>query len=129
MNRKGFTLVELLAVILILLSISLVSVISITSSLNKRDESECREQKELAVNSAKIYFSLVDNAKCAGKGNITPCVYVKDLIDRGYFNEKNKYNKIGCGSEDSDCTDKGNYVTIEVTDGKSEYKFKGECNS
>lgn len=129
MNRKGFTLVELLAVILILLSISLVSVVSITSSLNKRDESECKEQKELAVNAAKIYFSLVDNAKCAGKGNITPCVYVKDLIDQNYFNEKSKYNKIGCGNTDTGCTDRGNYVTIEVTNGKSEYKFKGECSS
>ena len=37
MNNKGFTLVELLAVIVILLSVSLVSVYGISSSLNKRD--------------------------------------------------------------------------------------------
>lgn len=58
MNNKGFTLVELLAVILILIGISLVSVASITSSLERNDKKECERQKELVINAAKVYFSL-----------------------------------------------------------------------
>ncbi len=60
LNNKGFTLVELLAVMVILITISLVSVGGITSSLTKRDAKECEEQQELAVSAAKIYFSLHD---------------------------------------------------------------------
>lgn len=58
MNNKGFTLVELLAVMVILISISLVAVGGISASLEKRDIKECEEQQELAISAAKIYFSL-----------------------------------------------------------------------
>lgn len=60
MNNKGFTLIELLAVIVILIGISLTAVIGISSSLERREKKECEEQIELAKNSAKIYFSLLD---------------------------------------------------------------------
>ena len=40
MDNKGFTLVELLAVMVILISISLIAVAGITSSLERRDEKE-----------------------------------------------------------------------------------------
>ena len=65
LNNKGFTLVELLAVMVILITISLVSVGGVTSSLTKRDVKECQEQQELAVSAAKIYFSLT------GKTSVT----------------------------------------------------------
>ena len=58
MNNKGFTLVELLAVMVILITISLVSVGAVTESLTRRDVKECEEQQQLAVGMAKIYFSL-----------------------------------------------------------------------
>ena len=58
MNRKGFTLVELLAVILILSGISLVAVASISSSLDRRGTKECEEQIAVAINSAKLFFSI-----------------------------------------------------------------------
>ena len=58
MNNRGFTLVELLAVMIILISISLVAVGNVTDSLVRREEKECEEQKELAISAAKIYFSL-----------------------------------------------------------------------
>lgn len=58
MNNKGFTLIELLAVMLILVSISFVAVGGIVESLKKRDIKECKEQQELAISAAKIYFSL-----------------------------------------------------------------------
>ena len=58
MNNKGFTLVELLAVMVILISISLVTVVSVTTSLTRREGKECKEQQELAISAAKIFFSL-----------------------------------------------------------------------
>ena len=60
LNNKGFTLVELISVMVILISISLVAVGGITESLTNRDIKECKEQQELAVSAAKIYFSLND---------------------------------------------------------------------
>ena len=84
MNNKGFTLVELLAVMVILITISLVSVSAVTESLVRREGKECKEQQELAVNAAKIYFSL----------NNTSSVSVSTLKNEGYFKEKNKIDKI-----------------------------------
>ena len=75
MNRRGFTLVELLAVIVILSGISLVVVASINSTLERRDEKELDEQIKLAINAAKIYFSLES-------GN---CVKIDDLVNGDYL--------------------------------------------
>lgn len=61
LNNKGFTLIELISVMVILISISLVAVTGITNSLTNRDIKECKEQQELAISAAKIYFSLSDN--------------------------------------------------------------------
>ena len=80
MNNKGFTLVELLAVIVILLSVSLVSVYGISSSLNKRDIKECNEEIELAKNAAKIYFSL--------DGLYESKVTIEELKAKNYLKEK-----------------------------------------
>ena len=105
MNKKGFTLIELLAVIVILSSISLIVVSSITSSLERRDNDECEQQKKLAVNAAKIYFSLNED-----NGNE---VKISELKNGGYINEQSKTNKL----------DDDSYVKIENDD----YVFYGEC--
>lgn len=84
MNNKGFTLVELLAVILVLIGVSLIAVSSISSSLGRREEKELAEQIELAKNAAKIYFSLEDKT----------CVKVGTLIDENYFNGTSKTDRL-----------------------------------
>lgn len=81
MNNKGFTLVELLAVIVILVGISLTTVMGISASLERRDVKECEEQVEIAKNAAKIYFSLLDK------------ITVGELVDKGYFN-RSEVNKL-----------------------------------
>ena len=104
MNRKGFTLVELLAVIVILSGMSLIVVLSISSSLERRDEKECNEQKELAINAAKIYFSLNGSATSVNIGT---------LKSGGYFNEKSKTDRLNDNS------------TISI--GTDKYVYNGEC--
>lgn len=102
MNNKGFTLVELLAVIVILVSISLVAVGGITASLENRDKKECIEQQELAVGAAKIYFSLNDMKS----------VTILELKNGDYFSSTSKINKLN----DSD--------VIAITDSGYTYNNK-----
>lgn len=109
MNNKGFTLVELLAVIVILSGMSLVVVGSISSSLIKRDQKECEEQIELAKNAAKIYFSLNDvNEVC-----------VKTLQDNNYFSGNKKIDRLII-EDTSNCTN--SKIMIEG----NQYKYSNE---
>lgn len=89
MNKKGFTLVELLAVIVILLGLSVLTSWGISSALERRDEQELNEQQELAKGAAKIYFSLT---------NSETCVNVSKLKSDGYFSNNSKIDKIKDGS-------------------------------
>lgn len=106
MDNKGFTLVELLAVLVILSAISMTTVVGISASLDKRDIRECKEEVEFAINSAKIYFSL------EGKGSAE--VSIGTLKEKGYLDDK-KTTKI----KDED--------TIVVSD--SGYSFSRECGN
>lgn len=101
MNRKGFTLVELLAVIVILVGISLTAVMGISASLEKRESKECEDQIQIAISAAKIYFSL----------NEVSSVTVGLLKENDYFSGDSKVDRLS----DTD--------TIEFSnDG---YKFTG----
>ena len=103
MNNKGFTLVELLAVIIILSGMSLVVVGSISSSLIKRDQKECEEQIELAKNAAKIYFSLNEDINS---------VTVLELKNNDYFNANKKVDRL---NDDSTVTYDNNGYTFNGT--------------
>ena len=88
-NNHGFTLVELLAVIVILGSVSAITIVGITASLERRDEKECEEQIELVKNAAKIYFSLQENGSV-----INSYVTVEVLINNGYFDDDSKIDRL-----------------------------------
>lgn len=89
LDNRGFTLVELLAVIVILVAISYVAVSGIGSSLENRDKKECVEQQELAVGAAKIYFSL----------NGSTSVTVGNLKAGNYLKEGNKVDRLSDDDE------------------------------
>ena len=91
MNNRGFTLIELLAVIVMLLGVSLIAVFGISASLEKRDVKECEEQQELAVNYAKIYFSLSEED--------VDSVKISELKEAGYFKENQKTDRLNDSDE------------------------------
>lgn len=83
-NNRGFTLVELLAVIVILLALSLATGWGITSVLEDRKAKECQEQQELAIGAAKIYFSVKD----------ATTVTIAKLIEENYFANSKKIDQL-----------------------------------
>ncbi len=56
-NNKGFTLVELLAVIVILITILLIAIPSITSSLERSKEKQNQAKYRLIESASEIYIS------------------------------------------------------------------------
>lgn len=102
MNNKGFTLVELLAVLVILLSISVVAITNVTASLKRNDEQELRAQEKKAINAAKIYFSN-DN-----KMSETESVKISALINGGYIDEE-EVDKLNVNDYVVYCSNKTGY--------------------
>lgn len=95
-DNRGFTLIELLVVMIILAGISLIAVSGISESLQRREIRDCVHQQELAINAAKLYFSLEDE-------NNSNRVTVGELIATGYFEEECDNQKEGdCWLKDTD---------------------------
>lgn len=70
-NKKGFTLVELLAVLAILVTILLVVIPSVTSSLSRNEKKELESKKQLVVNAVELnisekdcFFTPLKNSQC-----------------------------------------------------------------
>ena len=60
LNNNGFTLVELLAVIVILLIIMGIAIPSITSALSRSEEKQIKAKKELILSEVEIRLSKKD---------------------------------------------------------------------
>lgn len=56
LNKKGFTLVELLAVVVILLAISVIAVSSISAAIERNKNKQNEAKKELIVSYGKLYY-------------------------------------------------------------------------
>lgn len=104
-NNRGFTLVELLAVIVILLAISLAAGWGITSILEDRKNKEYQEQQELAIGAAKIYFYNENKTS----------VKISDLKSGNYFVNNKKVDQLADNDE------------IKLNTSKNCYTYNGEC--
>jgi type IV pilus assembly protein PilA len=81
MKRKGFTLVELLAVIAVLgLLIAIISPV-VKKLINDSEDSLSKQQIEMIVGAAKRY--MVDHGELLPEGSNKFAVYIKDLINDG----------------------------------------------
>ena len=89
MKNKGFTLMELLGVIVILGLLILISFPLILNQVKKSKQEIKNSTKELIIDSAKDYYE--DNMSASYKTEgITYCIGVDTLADNGYLIEKLK---------------------------------------
>jgi len=66
LNKKGFTLVELLAVVVILLAISVIAVSSISSAIERNKVKQNESKIEIILSYAKLYYDEHKNSETDG---------------------------------------------------------------
>lgn len=81
-NNKGFTLVELLGVIVILISILLIAIPTVTSSIERNKAKQKESKIELLLSNAQLYISDL-------KPTTSICVITRSvLLENGYITKK-----------------------------------------
>ena len=122
MNKKGFTLVELIATIVVLGVILTIAVPSYNIYIEKTKESKCNADKRAILDASKAFVSdcIVKN-KCATNYDLssyvtaTPRLQISDLIDKGFLNnDYSKYKLLKIK------------ITGEVNSGITDYSYKLE---
>ena len=88
LNNKGFTLVELLAVLVILIAISSIAIPTISSSLDRSKNKQTKAKEELIKNAAELYVT--DH-----RNQIQDECYInaQTLIDRNYLDANSLNNE------------------------------------
>ena len=81
LNNKGFTLVELLAVLVILVAIMSIAIPTINSSLERSKASQNEQRKKLLQSAAELYEA--DHRNNIDKN----CVRIRELKKSGYIND------------------------------------------
>lgn len=105
LNNKGFTLVELLAVLVILIAIMGIAIPSISSSLERTKEKQNQSRYKIIESAAEQYVTDHKNAVYSNLDGNNKC----------YF-EINKLSKYLSDDEMKDASDNdlsGNYVNFE----------------
>ena len=90
LNKKGFTLVELLAVVVILLAISTVAVSSISAAIERNKEKQDNAKIEVILNHARLYYQSHRNTLTNKYGKNRACIMLGDLSD--LTDEEKKYS-------------------------------------
>lgn len=117
LNNKGFTLVELLGVIIILVTIMLIAIPSITSTISRNKDKELEAKQELIIAETKLYVESHKNHEypfLQGK-----CGYLtEDLYNEKIVSEENVL--------DSD----GNLIEgcVYYDPDQNTYHFENPCN-
>ena len=100
MNKKGFTLVEVLTTIVIITLITLIvipSIIAINNSVKKR---MLKNKEDVIVASAELYAT---NNPDIFNGQTEVKVTVRELISRGFLNPDAKNNEGNCINDNKGC--------------------------
>jgi|GEM_PF-2552105 len=118
-RNKGFTLIELIAVITILAVIALITVPIVNKAIIKSKEKALETQKETIVDAAKKYA--LENIEVLPEYDLgQKLIRISDLVRDGYL-EKNPIDPV-TNQEMTDCVK----VTYDQTKNKYIYNY-GEC--
>ena len=118
MNEKGFTLIEVIATISILLLIAIIAVPSIVSIRNKNETDNIEEVKNIIVNAAENYILLYNLEQTLDTNQIY-CITLKELLNKELIKKPNI----------SDISD-NSHVKIEKTnDNQIHYEFSNNTCS
>ena len=112
MNKKGFTLVEILAVLVIIAVVSLIGTVSITGVRRKMEENLFKNKLGEIISAASKWGE--DN-----KSELDTTKTVGFLITSGYLETEEainttKYDQYTCGSETNDKKDVTGYIEDEL---------------
>lgn len=127
MNKKGFTLTELIAVIVLLGVIALVAVPIVNETISKSKEKAHKEQINRIVSAAKRWG--VDNFSLLPMENESFVLELDKLVQDGYLEDDILIDP----KDDKDLTEKGYCIIItlvsdENSDFKYEYNFTNLCS-
>lgn len=110
MNKKGFTLAELLGVIVVLSIIVSIAGLSVVSVMNKAKNKTFAEMTDNLKDAAKTCY--LDNELDA-----TNCDTVKELKDNGYFEDNKSY----CNNDIS--------ISFSETSDDYQVNLSGKCGN
>ena len=82
LNNKGFTLVELLAVIAILIIIMTIAIPNISSAINRTKNKQDNATKKIIQTAGDLYMSTKKNSLANGT---TYCLKVQTLVENDYL--------------------------------------------
>ena len=91
-NNKGFTLVELLVVIVILIAIVSIAIPSITSSMERSKEKLNEGKKETIGTAAELYLNTINRSALKGFYNGECIVLLDSLVSGDYIDEDDIMN-------------------------------------
>ena len=124
MNNKGFTLVELLAVLVILITILTIAIPSITSSVEINKEYMLNKKIDIIETSMEVYVDLNKNKIKYTKFKEGNCsINIKKLTDSGILKDSDML--------DSDGNEIKGYIYYDVVNKKNKYtneKVGEDCN-
>ena len=114
MKNKGFTLVELLAVLVILAIIVTITAVAVSSILSSSENSVSDLQKKNVEEAAKVYYLK------EGMNTNATCVSIEYLIDEGYIE----------GTEVTDPKTKEPIEgSVKITYASNQYSYKYQNSS
>ena len=118
MNKKGFTLVELISSVAILVLLTAITSIIILNVVKNMNDSLDEGTKKVLYSAAESYLN--DNETIMPNGTYTVTIATlinNDLISRTFID-----------SQDSDFVTINSCVKVDVTNGVMTYEFSYECN-
>lgn len=129
MKNKGYTLIELLAVFVILGVIVMISVPIVSSVLNSSKSKSYDEQVKILENAARTYMS--ENSTLLPDENDSYNVTIDELKNSGLLKDEDIKNPI-YSSGSTEENKKNQYfegcIIVTNTSNKFTYTYQDECN-